>query len=45
MVTGMLEVFSIDVYALLDPAATLAFVTPLVANNFDVLRDISIEQF
>ena len=41
----MFKIFSINTYALLDPAATLAFVTPLVANNFDVLRDISIEQF
>jgi len=37
LVTGMLQVFSINVYALLDPGATLSFVTPLVAMKFDVL--------
>ena len=30
VVTGMLEVFSADVYALLDPGANLSFVTPLI---------------
>ena len=30
IVTSMLKVFSLDVYALLDPGATLTFVTPLV---------------
>ena len=29
-VTGMLKVFYIGIYALLDPGATLSFVTPLV---------------
>ena len=28
LVTVMLQVFSIDVYTLLDPGATLSFVTP-----------------
>ena len=37
MVTDMLQVFLIDVYALLDPGATLYFVTPLVATKFDNL--------
>ena len=36
----MLKVFSIYVYALLDPGATLSFVTPLIANKFDILPDI-----
>ena len=33
---GLLKVFSIDVYALLDPGATLSFVTPLVDKKFDI---------
>ena len=40
LVTGMLKIFSIDVYALLDPGATLSFVTPLVTRKFDILPDI-----
>ena len=39
MVTGMLKVFSFDVYALLDPGATLSFMTPLVAKKFDILHE------
>ena len=35
VVTCMLQV-CIDVYALLDPGATLYFVTPLIANKFDI---------
>ena len=45
LVTGMLKVFSPDVYSLLDPGATLSFVTPLVAKNFDILPDILHESF
>ena len=45
MVTDMLKVFSIDVYALLDPGATFSFVTPLVAKKFDILPDILHEHF
>jgi len=33
------------VYALLDPGATLSFVTPYVAMKFDVLPDILLEPF
>ena len=33
VVTDMLKVFSIDVYVLLDPDATLSFVPPLVAKS------------
>ena len=33
VVTGMLIVFSIYVYALLDPGATISFVTPLVEKS------------
>ena len=41
----MLKVFSIDIYELLDPGATLSFVTPLVANFFYILPDILHEPF
>ena len=37
VVTGMLKVFSIDVYALLDLGSTLSFVTPLIAKKFEIL--------
>ncbi|XP_049348960.1 uncharacterized protein LOC125813510 [Solanum verrucosum] len=36
VVTGMLQVFSINVYALLDPGATISIVTPFVAMKFEV---------
>ena len=31
VVTGMLKIFSIDVYAFLDPGTILYFATPLIA--------------
>ena len=40
VVTGMFKIFTLDVYALLDPGDALSFVTPLVAKNFDVLPNI-----
>ena len=40
LIWSPVQVFSIDVYALLDLGATLSFVTPLVAKNIDVLPDI-----
>ena len=40
VVICMLKVFSIDVYALLDPCTTLSFVTSLVAKKFDILPNI-----
>ncbi|KAH0680946.1 hypothetical protein KY285_021901 [Solanum tuberosum] len=40
VVTGMLQVFSINVYALLDPGATLFFVTPFVAMKLEMLPDV-----
>lgn len=43
--TGMLQVFSIEVYTLLDTGATLSFVTPLVARKFDISLDILNEHF
>ena len=36
VVTGTLRVFDLDVYALLDPGATLSFVTPYIAVKFGV---------
>ena len=45
VVTGMLQIFSIDIYNLHDPGATLSFVTPLIAKKFDVLPNILIEPF
>ena len=40
VVTGMLKIFYIDVYALLYPSDTLSFFTPLVAKQFEILPDI-----
>ncbi|KAG5599152.1 hypothetical protein H5410_030522 [Solanum commersonii] len=37
VVTGMIQVFDLTVYALLDPEASLSFVTPYVAMNFDII--------
>ena len=45
VVIGMLNVFSINVYAFLDPSATLLFVTPLVYKKIDILPDILHEPF
>ncbi|TMW89238.1 hypothetical protein EJD97_017461, partial [Solanum chilense] len=40
VVADILKVFSIDVYALLDPGATLSFIAFLITKKFDVLPDI-----
>ena len=45
MVTGMLQVLSINVYPLLDPGATLTFVTPLIARKFDISPNVLDEPF
>ncbi|XP_049360778.1 uncharacterized protein LOC125825494 [Solanum verrucosum] len=45
VVTGMLKVFLIDVYVLLDPGATLSFVTPFVAMQFDMLPEVLLQPF
>ena len=46
VVTGMLKIFTLDVYALLDQGATLSFVTPIVATKkIDALTDILHESF
>ena len=41
----MLQVFSINVYSLLDPGVTLSFVNPLRSKKFKVLHDVLIEPF
>ena len=41
----MFKFFSNHAYDLLDPCATLSFVTPLVAKMFDILPDILHEPF
>ena len=40
MVTGMLQVFSTSIYALLDPGSTLSFVTPLLALTFEIFPEV-----
>ena len=45
VVTDMLKIFFFDLYALLDPGATLSFVTPPLAMKFDILTDILYEPF
>ncbi|WMV42219.1 hypothetical protein MTR67_035604 [Solanum verrucosum] len=45
VVTSMLKVFQLDVYALLDLGATLSFVTPYVAMRFDVPSEVLLEPF
>ena len=40
VVSGMFQVFSIDVYDLIEPGATLSFVTLLIASKFDILPDV-----
>ena len=45
MVTGMLQVFSIDAYDLLDQGAILSFGTPLITRKFDIFLEILYEPF
>ncbi|KAG5600328.1 hypothetical protein H5410_031698 [Solanum commersonii] len=45
VVTGLIKVFTLDVYTLLNAGANLFFVTPYVANNFDVLPEKLCEPF
>ena len=40
VVTGILKVFSIDVYALLDPGTILFVISFLITKKFDVLPDV-----
>ena len=37
VVTGMVKFFNFDIYFFLDPKASLSFVTPYVANKFEIL--------
>ena len=41
----MLKVFYVNFNALVDPGATLSFVTHVESRKFDVLPDIFIEPF
>lgn len=43
--TGMYKVFSIDVYALLDPRATFSFVTCFMEMKFEILPEVLVEPF
>ncbi|WMV50784.1 hypothetical protein MTR67_044169 [Solanum verrucosum] len=45
VVTGVLKVFHINVYAFLDPSATLSFVMPYVSMRFDVSPDVLLDLF
>ena len=45
IVTSMLKVLYIGVYALLDTSDTLSFVTPLVAKKFDIFPYVLHEPF
>ena len=45
VVTGMLQIFDLDVYTLIDPGATLSFVTPLVARKFHVESELLHESY
>ncbi|KAG5572887.1 hypothetical protein H5410_062653 [Solanum commersonii] len=45
IVTSMIKVFTLNVYALLDPRESLSFVTPYVAMNFEVLSEKLYEPF
>lgn len=45
MVIGKLQVFHLHVYALLDPRASLSFVTPYVAVNLGVSLEILADSF
>ena len=40
VITGMLQVFSTSVYALLDPGSTLFFVTPLLSLTYGILPKV-----
>ena len=45
VVTSMLKAFHIDMYALLDPSASLSFVNPFIAKKFFMLPDVLLEPF
>ena len=39
----MIKVFTFDVYALIDPRESLSFVTPYVANKFEIFLEKNCE--
>lgn len=45
VVVGILSIFSNDVYALIDPGATLSYVTPFIAKKLEVRPELLHEQF
>src|SRR5688572_21980714 len=45
VVTGMLQVFNFDVYALLDPGANLSFVSPYISMKFSIDPAILLEPY
>ena len=45
VVTGMLKVFSMDVYSLLNLDSTLYFIAPLIAEKFEIFPHILNESF
>ena len=45
IVTDMLKIFDFDVYALIDPGATLSFVTPFVAKKFHIEPELLCESY
>ncbi|XP_075103597.1 uncharacterized protein LOC142178166 [Nicotiana tabacum] len=45
IVTGMLTVFTFDVYALMDPGSTLSYVTPYIAKKFGIELEKLCEPF
>uniref|UniRef100_M1DU27 Gag-pol polyprotein n=1 Tax=Solanum tuberosum TaxID=4113 RepID=M1DU27_SOLTU len=45
VVTGMIKLFTFDVYALLNLGVSLYFVTPYIAMNFDIIPEQLLEPF
>ena len=45
VVTGILQIFSIDVYDLLDPGDILSFVTPIIDCKFYIFPDVLNQPF
>ncbi|XP_070021983.1 uncharacterized protein [Nicotiana sylvestris] len=45
MVTNILSVFSIDMYALIDPGSTLSYISPFIASKWDREPDLLHKSF
>ncbi|XP_075096333.1 uncharacterized protein LOC142174439 [Nicotiana tabacum] len=45
VVTGMLTIFTFDVYALIDSGSTLSYVTPYIAKKFEIAPEKLCEPF